>query len=75
MIGPYLERARLTVLPRRLETVTILGGPVSQHSTVLGTNQSGGVSDLVFDGTLDGKFDSMFGFPGPLTTLSPSIIP
>ena len=66
MIDPYLERERLTILPRRLETVTILGGPVSQQSTVIGTNQSGAA--LVFDGNLDGKFDSMFGFPGPLMT-------
>ena len=66
MIDPYLERERLTVLPRRLETVTILGVPVSQQSTVIGTNQSGAA--LVFDGNLDGNFDSMFGFPSTVTT-------
>lgn len=67
MIDRQLERERLTILPLRLETVTILGGPVSQQSTVIGTNQSGSISALVIDGNLGGNFDGMFGIPSAVT--------
>ncbi len=67
MIDPYLKRERLTILPLRLETIIILGGPVSQQSTVSGGNESGGVSGQFIDGELDGRFDGLFGFPSALT--------
>lgn len=62
MIDPHLEREGLTVLPLRLETITIVSGPASQHSEVSGGNQSGGASDLVIDGNLGDRFNRLLGF-------------
>lgn len=53
MINPYLEREELTVLPLRMETVTIGGGDVSQVTTVGGGNHTGGFSTGIFDGKVD----------------------
>ncbi len=64
MIDRDLERERLMVLPVRLETITIVGGPVDQVSKTSSGNISGG---QFIDGELDGRFDGLFGFPSALT--------
>ncbi len=53
MIDPYLEREGLTVLPLRLETITVGPGEISQLAEVGGGNHIGGFSTGNFDGKVD----------------------
>lgn len=53
MIDPYLDREGLTVLPLRLETITVGAGEISQLAEVGGGNHSGGFSTGNFDGKAD----------------------
>lgn len=60
MIDHDLEREELTVLPSRLETITIANSPVNQSSTVSAGNESG-VGQII-DGELGDRFNGLFGY-------------